>query len=58
VTVVDLIASIVAILGGVVFIFYVAREAIRGAPERRAEDEAREFYDQHGFWPDEGPAPT
>jgi hypothetical protein len=52
-TVVDLVASIVAILVGVLFIAYVSREALRGAPDRRAEDEARAFFDRHGRWPDD-----
>ena len=50
---VDLAGSIAAILTGVVFIGYVCRQALRGAPERRAEDEAREFFTLHGRWPDE-----
>jgi hypothetical protein len=31
------------------------RYGARGDQERQAEDEAREFYAQHGRWPDEKP---
>lgn len=55
-TVVDLVASIIAIVVAIVFIAYVLREALRGAPDRRAEDDARAFFDRHGRWPDD-PAP-
>lgn len=55
-TVVDLVASIIAIVVGILFIAYVSREALRGAPDRRAEDDARAFFDRYGHWPDE-PAP-
>lgn len=50
---VDLVASIIAIVVGAVFIGYVCREALRGAPERQAEEAARDFYARHGRWPDE-----
>ena len=49
----DLVTAAVAILGGLGYVVYVVREAARGAPERRAEEEAREFFDLHGRWPDE-----
>jgi len=31
------------------------RFGIVGDAERDAEDEARTFYDEHGYWPDERP---
>jgi hypothetical protein len=53
VTTLDLVTSVIAVLGAVAFIAYVLREAVRGAPERRAEERAREHFDKHGRWPDE-----
>jgi hypothetical protein len=52
----DTIWSIVAALGalvvvGVVFYYWIARDR-----EREDEEAAREFFDQHGHWPDEPPA--
>jgi len=57
VTTLDLVTAVVAVLGGFAFVGYVVREAVRGAPERRAEEEAREFYSRHGRWPDEAAPP-
>lgn len=31
------------------------RLGVRGDVEREAEDEARAYFDRHGFWPDEAP---
>jgi hypothetical protein len=31
------------------------RLGVRGDRERDAEDEARAFFDRHGFWPDDPP---
>ena len=28
---------------------------ISGRHDRDREEEAREFFDRHGYWPDEGP---
>jgi hypothetical protein len=32
------------------------RVGVAGDRERDAEDRARTFYDEHGYWPDEAPA--
>jgi hypothetical protein len=32
------------------------RVGVKGDLERDREDRAREFYDAHGYWPDEAPA--
>ncbi len=53
----DVVTAAVATLGGFAFVVYLVREALRGAPERRAEEEAREFYSRHGRWPDEAAPP-
>ena len=55
-TVVDLVGAIGGILTVIGFIVYVFVQALRGAPERRAEQEAREHFTRTGAWPDE-PAP-
>lgn len=34
------------------------RTGVRGDVDRVAEDEARRYFDTHGHWPDEEPAPT
>jgi hypothetical protein len=33
------------------------RIGVVGDRERDAEDRARDFYDEHGYWPDEAPEP-
>lgn len=39
-------------IGGISFIFYKVRHLDR---YRREEQAAREFFDEHGHWPDETP---
>ena len=34
---------------------WMYRISVRGDRERDAEDRARQFYDRHGYWPDEEP---
>jgi hypothetical protein len=31
------------------------RVSVRGERDRDVEDDARRFYDEHGYWPDEAP---
>jgi hypothetical protein len=33
----------------------IFRVGVQGERERDAEDEARDYYDEHGYWPDEAP---
>jgi hypothetical protein len=33
----------------------IFRVGVQGERDRDAEDAAREFYDEHGYWPDEAP---
>jgi len=33
------------------------RVGIRGEEDRDAEDAARSYFDEHGYWPDEMPRP-
>jgi hypothetical protein len=35
----------------------IFRVGVQGERERDAEDEARDFYGRHGYWPDEAPPP-
>ena len=36
----------------------IFRVGVQGERERDAEDAAREFYAEHGYWPDEAPPAT
>jgi hypothetical protein len=36
----------------------IFRVGVSGERDRDAEDDARVFYDEHGYWPDEAPAPA
>jgi hypothetical protein len=36
----------------------IFRVGVAGERERDAEDAAREFYAEHGYWPDEAPPPA
>ena len=36
----------------------IFRVGVQGERERDAEDAAREFYAEHGHWPDEAPPPS
>lgn len=46
-----------AVGGGlsVLLINYLFRLGVSGDEERRREEEARRFLDEHGYWPDEAP---
>jgi len=33
----------------------IFRVGVQGERDRDAEDEARDFYSEHGYWPDEAP---
>jgi hypothetical protein len=50
---VDLAWGIIGTLGAIVSIVLLVWIAAKGHSDRHAEDEAREFYDLHGRWPDE-----
>ena len=36
----------------------IFRVGVAGERDRDAEDEARAYYDEHGYWPDEAPPPA
>jgi hypothetical protein len=35
----------------------IFRVGVSGERDRDAEDDARAYYDEHGYWPDEAPTP-
>lgn len=43
--------------GAVLLLNVLYRIGARGDIEREEEDAARDFYTEHGYWPDEQPAP-
>jgi nitrogen fixation-related uncharacterized protein len=53
---VELIWSIVAILGGVFVVGLVLWGLITGRHDRDKEEAARVYFDEHGHWPDESPS--
>jgi hypothetical protein len=36
-------------------IAWMARMSVESNRDREVEEEAREYFDRHGYWPDEGP---
>ena len=49
----DAFAYLILVIG--IVGFYFIFRALRQFDPRRAEDEARAFYDEHGHWPDQTP---
>jgi uncharacterized membrane protein YdjX (TVP38/TMEM64 family) len=52
----DTIWSVIGVVGGAAAIFVLAHYAGAGHADRDAEDAAREYFDEHGRWPDDDPA--
>ncbi len=50
---VAVVASVIGVLGGAMFVVVLIRISRQGSLERLAEDEAREHFSRHGRWPDE-----
>jgi hypothetical protein len=50
---VDTIWSVVGIVGGAFGVVVLIWAARTGLSDRKDEDEARDFFDAHGRWPDE-----
>ena len=48
-------AGIVSAGLAILFVNWLYRLGVAGDRERDAEEAAREFFDQHGHWPDEAP---
>jgi hypothetical protein len=55
---VDLAWGIAGTIGAIASIVALVWIAAKGHSDRHAEDDAREFYDAHGHWPDEEPVRT
>ena len=49
--------AIIAAGLSVLLLNYLHRVGVTGDAERRTEDDARDFFDAHGYWPGEGPEP-
>jgi hypothetical protein len=47
--------SVIAIIGGFGMCFAVVYFLITGRHDRDIEEQAREYFDAHGHWPDEEP---
>ena len=55
-TMVETIWSIIGVLGGLLTVGVVFYFLITGRHDRDREEEAREYFDEHGRWPDESPS--
>ena len=55
VDVADTIWSIIALLATIAVCGGVGYAMLTGRDDRQHEEEAREFFDRHGHWPDEDP---
>lgn len=53
---VELIWSVIAILGALFVVALVLWGLISGRYDRDKEEAAREYFDEHGHWPDEAPS--
>jgi hypothetical protein len=51
VDVISIIALVITALG----LIWLVKVAASGDPEREAEAAARDYYSEHGHWPDETP---
>ena len=49
------VATVIATIGGFVLIAGLVWAARDGNHEREAEEAARDYYSEHGHWPDEAP---
>jgi hypothetical protein len=48
-------AAIIGAGASVWLLNIIFRVGVAGERERDAEDRARDYYDEHGYWPDEAP---
>jgi hypothetical protein len=53
----ETIWSIIAIVGGLGMVVVITYFLVTGHGDRDREEEARRYFDEHGHWPDESPAP-
>jgi hypothetical protein len=52
----QLIWSIIAVVGGFAMVGGVMWFMLTERGDREREEEARVYFDEHGYWPDEAPA--
>jgi hypothetical protein len=52
----EVLWSIVAVLGALFVIALVIWGLLSGRDDRDKEEAAREYFDEHGHWPDEAPS--
>ena len=50
-------AAVVSAGAAIYLVNWLYRIGIEGDRERDAEDAARDYFDRHGYWPDEAPRP-
>jgi hypothetical protein len=51
----ETIWSIIAVVGGILMVVVILYFLLTGHGDREKEA-AREYYDEHGYWPDEAPS--
>lgn len=51
----ETIWSIIAVIASIVVCVGIGYSMLTGRHDREREEEAREFFDRHGHWPDEDP---
>jgi hypothetical protein len=49
----ELIWSVIGVIGGLLMIAVILWFLVTGHGDRDREEAARQFYDEHGRWPDE-----
>ena len=52
----ETIWSIIALLGAVLVVGMIAYFIATGRDDRDKDEAAREYFDEHGHWPDESPS--
>ena len=53
----ETIWSIIALVGATIMVGVIAYFIATGRGDRERDEEARRYFDEHGHWPDEAPAP-
>jgi len=46
------VVNVIAALAGFAVIVWLVVYTLRGDPERAREEAARQYFDEHGAWPD------
>ncbi len=52
----ETIWSIIAVVGGILMVVVILYFLLTGHGDRDKEEAAREYFDEHGYWPDEAPS--